>query len=407
MDGRAGRRRFLGQVGRLLVGGLLPGGLTATGSLASRMPDRQKKNYTLFLCGDVMTGRGIDQVQRHPSRPQLHEPYITDARGYVELAERRNGAIPAPVPPGYLWGVSLEELSARHPDARIINLETAVTTSNTWWRGKGIHYRMHPDNVDCLTAAGIDVCSLANNHVLDYGYPGLEQTVQVLNRAKLNPVGAGDRYESAWSPVSLSIPGKGKVWVFALAAGSSGVPPDWDAGPRSAGVNLVDLSPAEADELAGRAAAVRRPGDIVVISIHWGGNWGYEVPREQQAFAHRMIDTGLVDVIHGHSSHHPKGIEVYRGRLILYGCGDFINDYEGIEGHDQFRGELGFMYFPSLDREGRLLGLGLVPTRLYRFQVRYADREDSDWLQAMLDREGRRFSTGVRRLDERTLQLEF
>jgi len=47
-----------------------------------------------------------------------------------------------------------------------------------------------------------------------------------------------------------------------------------------------------------------------------------------------------VDIVHGHSSHHVKGIEVHRGKLILYGCGDFIDDYEGIKGYEAFRDDL-------------------------------------------------------------------
>ena len=75
----------------------------------------------------------------------------------------------------------------------------------------------------------------------------------------------------------------------------------------------------------------------MVASVHWGSNWGYDIPREQTVFAHRLIDEAGVDIIHGHSSHHVRAIEVYKDRLILYGCGDFLNDYEGISGYEEFR----------------------------------------------------------------------
>jgi poly-gamma-glutamate synthesis protein (capsule biosynthesis protein) len=90
------------------------------------------------------------------------------------------------------------------------------------------------------------------------------------------------------------------------------------------------LSSAQVDVVAERVAAVVRTGDIVVVSIHWGPNWGYHVPSSHRRFARALIDRAGVHVIHGHSSHHPLGIEVYRNRPILYGCGDLINDYEGI-----------------------------------------------------------------------------
>jgi len=130
------------------------------------------RTLRLLLAGDVMTGRGIDQVLAHPGDPRLHEAWVHDAREYVRIAERASGPVPAPVPPAYPWGDALAEMEAARPDLRIVNLETAITTADDAWPGKGIHYRMHPANVGCLTAAGIDACSLANNHVLDWGRAG-------------------------------------------------------------------------------------------------------------------------------------------------------------------------------------------------------------------------------------------
>ena len=80
---------------------------------------------------------------------------------------------------------------------------------------------------------------------------------------------------------------------------------------------------------------VKQAGDLLLVSIHRGGNWGYEVPKAHKSFAHRLIDEARVDVVHGHWSHHVRPIEVHRGKLILYGCGDFINDYEGIGGRKE------------------------------------------------------------------------
>ena len=120
----------------------------------------------LFLCGDVMIGRGIDQVLPHPCSPILHEDYVHSALDYVRLAEEANGPIARPVAPSYIWGAALDELTHRQPDARIINLETAITRSEDF-APKGINYRVNPENADCLTAAAIDCCVLANNHVSD------------------------------------------------------------------------------------------------------------------------------------------------------------------------------------------------------------------------------------------------
>jgi poly-gamma-glutamate synthesis protein (capsule biosynthesis protein) len=351
---------------------------------------------SLFLCGDVMTGRAIDQILPHPSGPRLHESYIHDARDYLALAERASGDIPRSASFAYVWGDTLVELQRRRPSARIINLETSVTRSNTPWP-KGIHYRMHPDNVGCLDAAGIDCCTLANNHVLDWGRDGLAETCATLQHARIAIAGAGVDRDAATAPAILPLAKDARLLVFAAATDDSGVPADWAANPERSGVHrLPDLSPATAARIAAIVSRHRRPGDRVVFSVHWGGNWGYAVSRAQRAFAHALVDEAGVDIVHGHSSHHPKAIEVYRDRLVLHGCGDFLNDYEGIEGHAAYRGELGLMYFPTLDLvSGRLRGLALVPTRIHRFRVNYAGKEDRAWLLATLQRECRSFDCDV------------
>ena len=142
---------------------------------------------TLFLCGDVMLGRGMDQILPHPGHHRIHEPYMRSARGYVHLAEEVNGKIPRPVDFSYPWGDALREFEHYRPDLRIINLETAITTSNQYWEGKGVQYRMNPENIPVLAVAGIDCCVLANNHVLDWGYPGLTETLTTLASVASRP----------------------------------------------------------------------------------------------------------------------------------------------------------------------------------------------------------------------------
>ena len=178
----------------------------------------------LFLSGDVMTGRGIDQALPHPSGPQLHEPWVRDARDYVRLAEAANGPIPKPVDFDYIWGDALPELEARRPDVRIINLETSVTRSDEFAPGKEVHYRMSPDNIGCVATARPDVCVLANNHVLDFGRGGLAETLATLDRHGLAHAGAGRSAKEARAP-TLTIERLDEL--AALAATVSG-----DAGRR-------------------------------------------------------------------------------------------------------------------------------------------------------------------------------
>ena len=267
------------------------------------MPDAHDRCIMLALCGDLMTGRGIDQLLPDPCPPILYESCARSAEDYVELAEESCGRIARPVSLAYPWGDALSELDAVKPDARIVNLETALTRSDEAWPGKGIHYRMSPENARMLAVAGIDCCTLANDHVLD---------------------------------------------------------------------------------------------------------WGFEVSREQRAFARGLVETADVDVVHGHSSHHVKGIEVHKGRPILYGCGDFLNDYEGIHGHEVFRGDLGLLYFVTLDpARGGLARLLVTPTRIERFQVRRALAEDARWLADTLNREGCPIATSVVPAGEGRLELQW
>lgn len=362
---------------------------------------------TFFLCGDVMTGRGVDQILSHPSDPRLYEPALKSARGYVELAEARGGPIPRSVDATYIWGDALAELARVSPDVKIINLETAVTASDDYWPGKGIHYRMHPRNIPCLTAAAIDVCALANNHVLDWGYAGLGETLDTLRGAGIRTAGAGRDVVEAAAPALVEVAERGRVAVFSFGSETGGIPRAWAASATTPGVNfLPDLSPHTARAVARALRAVRQPRTIVVVSLHWGENWGYRIPRSQQTFARTLIDEAGVDVVHGHSSHHPKAIELYRDRPIFYGCGDFLTDYEGIGGYEGFRGELSLMYFPTLDAlTGRLVRLAMTPTRVERFRVTRASPEEARWLADVLTREGQRFGTHVSLTEDHRLTL--
>ncbi len=362
--------------------------------LLATMTLSRAKPISLFLCGDVMTGRGIDQVLPHPGNPVLYEPCVHDARHYLQLAETAGGPIGWPVKFEYLWGDALGELKRAGTDVRIINLETSVTCSEDHWPDKDIHYRMHPRNVGCLAAAHIDCCCLANNHVLDWGPTGLTETLRTLALAGVAHAGAGHNAAEAAAPAVLDLPGKRRALVFALGSTTSGIPWDWGAPDDRPGVNLLeDLSENTARRVADRMRQVKQPDDVTVASIHWGGNWGYEVPEEQIHFAHRLVDEG-VDIVQGHSSHHVKAVEVYHEHLILYGCGDFLNDYEGIGGCEAFRGDLTLMYLVKVvPGQGRLVDARLVPMQIMHFRLNRASEADATWLCHLLNKLGTPFGT--------------
>jgi poly-gamma-glutamate capsule biosynthesis protein CapA/YwtB (metallophosphatase superfamily) len=332
--------------------------MIASASLSSARPVR------LFLCGDVMIGRGIDQILPHPSDPILHESYARSALDYVRFAEAADGPIPRRIDPSHIWGVALDELNRMQPDARIINLETSVTKSDDYV-AKGINYRMSPENAVCLKAAAIDCCVLANNHVLDWGRGGLLDTLNTLARLDIKTAGAGCNCGKAGAPAVLDVAGNRRLLVFSFANPTSGTPRGWTASNHDAGVNiLAEISEEAAERVAAEIARHATPSDLTIVLIHWGPNWGYEIAEEQRRFAHGLIERAGVAILHGHSSHHPKGIEVHRNRLILYGCGDFLNDYEGIKGYEPYRDDLVLMYFPEIDPAGNLNALDRVPLQI-------------------------------------------
>lgn len=343
---------------------------------------------TLFLCGDVMTGRGVDQILPFPSDPVLHEPYVQSALEYVAMAEQANGPIPKPVGFSYIWGDALEELDRVAPAARIVNLETSVTTSDCY-ESKGINYRMHPANTPCLTAAKIDCCVLANNHTQDWGPSGLADTIRALRKAGIKTAGAGHDLKEALTPAVIDVCGRSRVLVFAAGTGDSGIEREWAAAESTSGVALLpDLSEKTVALIAERVASVKGEGDIAVLSIHWGENWGYEIPRQHRRFARKLIDLAKIDVVYGHSSHHRKGIEIYKSKAILYGCGDFLNDYEGIAGYEEFRSHLVLAYFATVDSvSGNLLRLEMAPFQIRRIRLQRATDQDAAWLSDLLTRQ--------------------
>jgi poly-gamma-glutamate synthesis protein (capsule biosynthesis protein) len=343
-----------------------------------------------------MIGRGIDQVLAHPGDPALHEGYAHSAMDYVHLAEAANGPIPRHVDPWYVWGAALDEWSRAQPDGRIVNLETSITRCDDY-APKGINYRVSPDNAECLAAAAIDCCVLANNHVLDWGRAGLSETLATLAHLGIKTAGAGRNLDEAAAPAMLDFRRKGRVLIFSVSLPSSGVPRSWSATRELPGVNvLADLSSAGVASIAKQVELLRRPGDVILVSIHWGSNWGYEVSDDQQRFAHALVDHAGVSIVHGHSSHHAKGIEVYRDRLILYGCGDFLNDYEGIRGYEQYRGDLALMYFAGVDAASAdVVSLEIVPLQIRNFRLAQPSRQDVEWLQQTLDRESQRFGARI------------
>ena len=275
----------------------------------------------------------------------------------------------------YLWDQS--RFAMKHePDVCLLNLETAVTktiSNSDIPSHKGIHYHMHVDNFETIMAgfpfqAPVVVC-FANNHSLDFGRKAFEEESLPFfdQTASVTMIGCGRNFREAATPAVVHCHGV-EFEIFAVATGCSGAPRDWWATEYQSGlVGLPSLTNSvkvvEAMNII-RNVISNSPSSnsrrVRILSIHWGPNWAlkHESKAEIAArrdFAHRVIDECGVDLIYGHSSHHIRGIERYKQKLILYGAGDIINDYEGFENPGEERYvKLGGIFVVDLTESGEL-----------------------------------------------------
>lgn len=250
---------------------------------------------TLALAGDVMLGRGVNDELKH-------------------------------MRPGEPWGDVLPLL--RGADVTIVNLECAITTHEQQWSRtpKVFHFRANPQAVEVLKAAHVAAASLANNHTLDFDTQGLLDTLAHLDRAGIHHAGAGRDLAQAARPAIVNVPGSGER--VGLVAFSDNEAP-FAVGVNMPGINYlpVSLEPHTLQRVDAAINSARNAGaDIVVFSNHWGPNMVERPPPHFQAFARKVIDLGA-DVYYGHSAHLFQGVEIYRGKPILYDTGDFLDDY--------------------------------------------------------------------------------
>ena len=311
------------------------------------------------LAGDVMLGRLVD--------------------GHV-LAN------PA-ASPAYVWGNTLPLW--RQMDLRMVNLECVIATAGEPWVPKTFHFRAGPRAIDVLEAAGIQLVSLANNHVLDFGGEALQECLARLRQSSIRYAGAGETSEEAAAPTVLTGDGV-TVAVVALTDGE----PEWEAMPDRPGVNHVryDRAGLLAPYLQRVETALARARDaaqLVIVSVHAGPNWGPPTAA-MRAVARQIIDLGA-DLYWGHSNHTVQGIELYRDRAILYSCGDFVDDYavDPVE-----RNDLSCLFELQVEatKVNRIL---LYPVRIAGFQVNLASSKDARWLCARLIERMAEFATQV------------
>ena len=263
----------------------------------------------------------------------------------------------------YPWGDTASVL--RQADLTIANLECVLAARGEPEAGKVFHFRSDPKNVASLQSAGIGMVSLANNHVLDYGAGAFGEMLPALDSAGVLHAGAGLDRDTARLPAVSLVAGTA-VGLIAFTDNQ----PDWEAdvGPGVFYVPVVD-SDRRVDELLALVRRTKARVGLLIVSAHWGPNWGSAAPSEHRELARALIEAGS-DVVYGHSPHIFRGVEVFRNRPIIYSAGDFVDDYavDPLERNDQ-----SFIFLLDTDR-GTPLRLRLYPTLITDFQARLAGR---------------------------------
>ena len=250
---------------------------------------------------------------------------------------------------------------------------------------------MHPENIKALQAAKISYAGLANNHTLDFCEPGLLETVKAVKKAGIAFAGAGETREEATRPAVLRLPatdqdgGHHEIHIWA----ASDHPRDW---AKVSSFHFIDYSHKTRDRLK---ELITKPTASVpslkVFSVHWGPNYSWQPAKEIRDLAHFLIDSCGIDIIHGHSSHHVQGVEKYKGKLIIYGCGDFVDDYALTP---EYRNDLSGVWQVIVEETGcdpgkgslRLKRLEIYPTKIDRFVARRvsSSEADSDWMRGKI-----------------------
>jgi len=285
----------------------------------------------------------------------------------------------------YPWGNVLALL--RKTDINIINLETTLTTS-TKKVPKVFNYKADPDKVQSLIEAKIDVCNLANNHILDFSEEGLIETILTLDKAGIKHVGAGINKTGALKPVMIK---RKNITVGII--GFTDNEPGWEAKDNKSGTNYVKVG--DIGKVKKEIEKLRDKVDVLVLTIHWGPNMRKRPTKEFQDFAHKVIDAG-VDIYHGHSAHIFQGVEIYKKKLILYDTGDFVDDYYV----DPFlRNDQSFLYLIEVDKDG-LKKVELVPVLISRMQVNKAAGRNYREIVLRIKSLSEQFGTTIRQTEQ-------
>jgi poly-gamma-glutamate capsule biosynthesis protein CapA/YwtB (metallophosphatase superfamily) len=269
----------------------------------------------------------------------------------------------------------------------IANLESPITANHEAWRAswKLYHFRADPAAVGILSCANVRFVSLANNHILDFNAAGLLDTLRHLDGAGIRHAGAGPDAAAAAAPAILNLPG---VRVGVISA--TDTMPPFRSRSGASGTNFIDIDwrGAGLDAIARCALELRNAGaSPIVLSLHWGPFMRLRPRASFRAFAYAAIDRGI-DIVHGHSAHIFQAVKSYRGGVILFDTGGFIDDFWNFWNFGGFwnfpfrHDDWSFVFLVDIEF-GRVRRLRLLPVRTRPWPLSLATGKTFD---AIVDR---------------------
>jgi poly-gamma-glutamate capsule biosynthesis protein CapA/YwtB (metallophosphatase superfamily) len=319
----------------------------------------------------------------------------------------------------YVWGDTIDII--KRADFSLINLECPVSSKGKEWNKtfKVFHFRANLDAIQVLNSASIDYVSLANNHILDYDIEALLDTLDILDKNNISHSGAGRNLKEAMKPAIIEKKLKLKpsnnhdsyynvhneevnnngskntirIGLISLTDNE----PEWEAKYDQAGINYIPTA-LDPDRyyyrLQNYIENAKKQSDLVIVSSHVGPHFRETPSMKYVNFAHKIIDLGA-DIYWGHSNHMPQGIELYKhndnNKIILYDCGDFIDDY-AIDSN--YRNDLSFIFLLHflMDKNHKLSNnnsnngnillqnsmIELIPTKISNFMVNTIPVDDND-----------------------------
>ena len=313
----------------------------------------------VVLGGDVMLGRGVASA----------------------IAEHGTGYPLAPVA-ALMW----------EADLTLVNLECALTHSTEPWQGekKDFYFRAPTKAVNCLSLAGIDVVSLANNHILDFGVSGLQDTIAALHSKNIAFAGAGEDLGLARRPAVLARK-QARFGIVAYCDHQS----SFAATPSNAGIAYLDLSNTThaLDVLKEDLADLYQMGVTwPILSLHYGPNRVTRPNTQFIALAHAIADMGW-RIFFGHSAHFFHGVEIRHGNAIIYSAGDLVDDYYV---DATLRNDLQVLFEAVLDADG-IRELRFYPIYIHDCQADFASGKNFEAIAGTITARCKELGTTVHR----------